>query len=281
MLPNLNPRERALLLLLTVVLLAAGFYFSLFRLQMEVYISARNLLNAKQDRLREAEAVLRSGVNEKEQAGQVKERLDEYISFFDTDFRQGSALLLLSLKATDLDISITNLEPGGILNREHYLELPVKLSLSGSYNSVAQLLGELETLPNLTEIRSLRVTAAANTSGGVSAAGSGPFAGPEDARVDAVCELVIYSSPAPADDLNLEQQIIPAWQTGRDDLFKAPAPVSPHALVPLPPLNQEPEPPEQESGLSSPGPEPAPDGENIQEEPGDDPGPGADEHILN
>ncbi len=269
MLPNLSPREKALLLLLAVVLLA-GSYLYVFRPQLEAYASARETLLEKQDKLREAEAVLRHGQTETEQA--------ESPSHFDADFRQGSALLLLGFKAAELDVSITNLEPGGVLNLEHYLELPVKLSFSGSYNSVAQLLGELETMPNLTEIRSLKLTAT-KPSGADPAAGSGASAGPIDARVDAVCELVIYSSPAPGEKLNLEQEIIPAWQTGRDDLFKAPLPVSPHPMVPQPPLKPEPGPAEQEVEQSSFGLPPAPGRKDTQQEPGDTPGPGKNVHI--
>lgn len=240
MIQNLSPREKVMLAVTGIAVLAAGFYFFLLRPQLDTYAYINEQLQLKQTQLQKAEAILLYQQAEMKKAEQVKAQLAKYEPFFNTDFRAGSVLVLIGLKATELQITINNLEPGGIVDKESYMELPLKLGLLGYFDKVRKLLDEIERLPNLVEIRSLQVTAAepavmlAGSSGRLITGGTEDTGAAGATPVNVQCELVIYSDPIAEGRLYLEQEKIQGWKIGRKDPFTKPGPVSPHPEVPVP-----------------------------------------------
>jgi hypothetical protein len=92
---------------------------------------------------------------------------------------------------------------------------------------------EMEGLPNLSELRSLKIqpekvaVSSDTTAVQNSAKGQIPAAtsSNQNGRVTATFDLVIYSSAAPEDRIKLEQTY--GWQVGRQNAFKTPDSVSP------------------------------------------------------
>lgn len=231
---NLSSREKAMLMVLGIIILLAGFYYFLLRPQLDAYASVTGQLAVKQAELQKAELTLRAKKAETKKAAAVREQLAGYTPLFDTEFRQGSAMVLIGLKAADLQVTLSNLEPAGIVDRESYLVLPVKLGLKGNYTNVLALLNEIENLPNLVEIRTMDIQA---DSAGNTAGASSPTSGlPVPGNVQCTCELLIYSDPTPGGVLYLAQEKIMTWRVGRPDPFAVPERVTPHSGTSLPPV---------------------------------------------
>ncbi|SFR02836.1 type 4a pilus biogenesis protein PilO [Desulfoscipio geothermicus] len=231
---NLSSREKAMLMVLGIIILLAGFYYFLLKPQLDAYALVTGQLAVKQAELQKAELTLRAKKMETKKAAAVREQLADYTPLFDTEFRQGSAMVLIGLKAADLQVTVSNLEPAGIVDRESYLVLPVKLGLKGNYTNVLTLLNEIEKLPNLVEIRTMDIKAddAGNAAGESSPTGGLPTPG----KVQCASDLLIYSDPTPEGRLYLAQEKIMAWRVGRPDPFAIPERVAPYPGASLPPV---------------------------------------------
>jgi len=209
MFPGISNREKILLAGLGLLLLGYALFYFVFLPQLRTLENLNNQLTQKRGRLQEARAILASEKGERERAELVERDLLKYRGAFATDFREGTALMLVGEKISELGLEIINFEPLGIENKGQFLQLPLELELQGSYSGVLLMLKELENLPNISEIRSLSLSPV--TGGSVSSG------------VNARCHLVIYCDTSPEGKLQLESEGIAPPQIGRENPFIPPA----------------------------------------------------------
>lgn len=216
---NSNYYGKKFIISVCVMLLVVGaFYLFVLQPQLETYAYVSEQIHIKQAQLNKGEEILRSQGAVIERAKQISEQLADFNSLFDTEFRQGSALVLIGLKAEDFHVMINNLEPGGIVDKESYLELPLKLGMKGNYSNIRALLGEIENMPNLIEIRSLQISAIkSNVTSELPSIQD--IKAINESFVDVKCEILIYSDTVPSGKLHLEQETIQSWRIGRNDPY--------------------------------------------------------------
>jgi len=236
MFQNLSSREKTMLLSLAVFLIVSVFYIFLLRPQLDSYTESADKLKQMRGQLQTAEAALRARKEEEKKFAEFQTTWKECAANLDTEYRRGSALVLLGLKAANLNVTINKLLPGGIIDKKDYLELPLVLEVEGEYQNVKQLLNEIETLSNIVEIRALKATTSKQATGS-------KVPGQEDQLTSAAClvnvqcDITVYSAPHPVGKLDLEEEKAIAWQLGRENPFAQPGPVSPYPEVPVPVIN--------------------------------------------
>ena len=230
---KLQPRERVLLAALGVcIVLYAVFYFLLIP-QYDTFTKNKNTLSELEAKAKAAENVLASEKAERELAAKSTEKLNEVKPLFNNRMTDGLTVTYIGLEAMRANVQIDSFIPSDIVNKGAFLELPAKFEVSGDYPDVVSFIEKMEGLPNLSDLRSLKiqpekVVAAPNaTAVPNSAKGQLPAAtsSNQNGRVTATFDLVIYSSSAPEDRLKLEQTA--GWQVGRQNAFKTPDGVSP------------------------------------------------------
>lgn len=235
---NLSSREKKMLLVLAVVIILSGFYVFLLRPQIGNCTENMDKLKQKREQLQKAEATLHSRKEEEKKYAEFQIKWKDYTVKLDTEYRRGSSLVLIGLKAADLGVTINKLVPGGIIDKKDYLELPLVLEVEGEYENVRQLLNEIETLSNTTEIRALKASVnkeelKLKISGWEKPVTVAAY------PVNVQCDITVYSATTPGGKLYLEEEKGSAWQIGRENPFSQPDPVSPYPEVPVPVIHYE------------------------------------------
>lgn len=218
---RLTPREKFLLVALFVAAWLYGVYRFVLYPQIRAYTQIKSELEAEKAKLATAKATaaaLRAEIARYRAAQQEVARIGE---LFETEMRDGAAVLLLGLRSAARDVDVTGIEPGDIVTNKHSLEIPLKVTVRGNYLDLLAFIDSLENqaLGNLAEVRSLKIVAMgpAPTPGGTqqpsSEAGYAASGG-----VKAEIGLVIYSAKNPKSKLQLEQLAL--WLRGRGDAFQ-------------------------------------------------------------
>ncbi len=181
----------------------------------------------KSKQLKQAESIFSNKDTIYRHWEELNSRLEISEKQFNTDFKSGAALVLLISKAGELGVQITSLEPLGILQHEHFWELPLKIGLQGQFPAVISFLAFCENLPNLAEIRRLEIEPVSLRP--VKSTFSGPESRDEIKNsyypqlVNANYTLVIYSVPQPGLLPAVEGQFVSPGQSGRENPFSPPA----------------------------------------------------------
>ncbi|MFX4260991.1 hypothetical protein ACOBQJ_02195 [Pelotomaculum propionicicum] len=214
-------------LLLAAIIIAVTLFCSVYFIlvpQVKSYGLAKKDLAGDSDRLLNARAAAASINSESDRLNKAREDYEIKCEPFRKVTRDGSDIIFLGLAAANGNIAAAEIIPGDIIEKQHTLELPVKVVLRGDYRSLLDCCRELESnnSANLLEIRSLKIEAinqTANAKGTGSAANAG--------TVKATLGIVMFSVKNPEGKLYLEE--MSKWLTGRGDVFRpavsaAPAP---------------------------------------------------------
>lgn len=135
---------------------------------------------------------------------------------FNQEMRDGSALFIMGMKASECGVKITGAEPGKVKIHAHSLEMPVNIFAGGEYQNILSFCQALETdTPNdTTAIVYMKIEK--NIVSGNPAASAAPSlpAVPVKAELD----IVISSAIRPASGQWLEDAS--GWGCGRADIFQ-------------------------------------------------------------
>ena len=206
-------RHYQLLSGLIIGALLCSFMVFILAPQIKSYARARVELAAESDKLLKARAAAAAFNLESDRLKQAREDYEAKSGPFKQVTRDGSDIIFLGLAAASSNIAAAEIIPGDIIEKEHTLELPVKVVLQGDYRSLINFYKDIENnnSANLLEIRSLQI----ETVNQISKPGT----------VKAGAGIVIFSAKDPAGKLYLEE--MSKWLTGRGDVFKPAAAVTP------------------------------------------------------
>ena len=237
---RLQPREKILLATLgACVVLFLLFYFLLIP-QYDAFAKNRSAMSELEAKAKTSENVLASEKAESELAAKAAEKLSEVKPLFNNQMNDGLGLAHIGLEAMKSKVQINSYVPSEIVNKGAYLELPVKFEVSGDYPNVVSFIKRMEDLPNLADLRTLKMQPgqAVGASAGSAVQNYTNVQLPtapgteQDGRVTATFDLVIYSSIAPEARLKLEQEA--GWQVGRQNAFQTPGSTSPYTGIEAP-----------------------------------------------
>jgi hypothetical protein len=92
------------------------------------------------------------------------------------------------------------------VEKPNYLEMPLTIAAEGNYLNMVAFCSDVELLPNLTEVRMIKVAALPENNGA--------------SNVKVSIGLIIFSAKTPQEKLNLEE--ISSWAIGRSNVFQPP-----------------------------------------------------------
>jgi type IV pilus assembly protein PilO len=225
--------QRILLGLLAAVGVCCLFYF-IISPQIKAYAKVKEELAQESAKLERARSDVASYKDEIVRYERASEKLRQVEPYFRQEMRDGTNIVVLGLQSAADNVEITGIEPGGIVAKKYTLEIPLKITARGDYQNVRAFCTALGNLPNLSEVRSLKIKALDNQPG----------------VVEAAVALLIFSAKDPEGQAYLEE--IRRWSLGRYNLFapagavaptpelsghlKLPAPAAPsgHSSNPLP-----------------------------------------------
>jgi type IV pilus assembly protein PilO len=229
MFSNLSNREKILLSILGIGGVVFLFVWLILVPQVKAYGETRSQLRDNQVRLMEAEAQAASLPREKEGVVQAEERLKKFDVYFRNNVKSGASVMEVGFKAQRSGVRIKQFKTVGVVNKQYYLELPFKYVVEGQYPDVASFIREMESLSNLSEVRSVNIRPVAVEQGGDKDGAKGKSPAVSTGRVTADFEIVLYSDTSTEGKLMLEE--ISRWAVGRFNAFSAAAPVSPYRGV--------------------------------------------------
>jgi len=154
---RLQTREKILLAVLGIAVL--GFAMAKFLLIPQIVAHGENKdsLEEMQSKLQAAEAVVKSQKKETGFAERAEEMLNQLKPVFDNVMDDGLALVQIGMKAKEAGVEIVSFKPSAIIDREVYLMLPFEFQVRGDYPGVIDFIAEMEALPDLSELRRLKV----------------------------------------------------------------------------------------------------------------------------
>lgn len=223
----MDKRQKILIYVtLSIVLLVAIVYFLAIP-ALQNYMSMKDKLDTLQSQVVTSQIIANSLGSEKVKHDQAKLDQDKFSKLFETEMRDGSNVILLGLKAAATKVDIQSITPGDIVENPNYLEMPLNMTAAGNYPNMQAFCTDIERLPNLSDIRALKILAAPTVS--------------DSSNVTVTIGVVIFSATSPQGRLGMDE--IKKWAIGRSNLFQplngglsAPG-ASPYSATPPQPLN--------------------------------------------
>lgn len=154
---KLAKREKMLLGLLLVV--AAGALVYRFWLGGEVnkFFSTRQTLAAQQAQLAQAEKMAADLPLYETQNQAAHRKLQALVVNFPNKLETGKVLLRLEGCARQNGVRLQVYQPLASVDKQEYLELPVRVVVTGTYSQIVGFLRTMESLPNLMGIRTFSI----------------------------------------------------------------------------------------------------------------------------
>ncbi|KJS02611.1 MAG: hypothetical protein VR68_02460 [Peptococcaceae bacterium BRH_c4a] len=236
MIEGLSDRDRKLLLVVGVCLVLFVFVKFVLLVQIETYQSRGEELEKVaeiRDQLKNKNTKLKS---EAEKIVTAQKRLEDLKAVLDRNYEDGSALMALADNAQERQVYISAISPKVRITTDHYIELPISLTVRGTYGKILKMVGDLENSGGVVQIKTMsleisKMEGKRPVAGDSSGEKEMPPVG-RDILLDANLEMSFYTIPGSEKYLTDKILKISQWTKGRgDEAFVFPGPVSPHSSL--------------------------------------------------
>lgn len=154
---RLSSREKCLVAFLALFCSCFVLYKLIVKDQLLYLIEMKNTLKNINAKIGAAEQMAGSYQREVEFLNRAEKQLNGLKTMFSSEVGDGPALVWIGPEAVDAKVEILSYTPLPAVNKDVYVELPVKVAVRGSYPGVADFIARLEGRSGFTEIRSLRI----------------------------------------------------------------------------------------------------------------------------
>lgn len=224
---SLSPRERILLGGLLIVILLS-FYKLVLEKQINTYTEVKACLEQARQDLAQAKKLLAEEKNIEEQSKEIEDKITPILPYFNTRMHPGYVLADFNWQAYQHGVVLEKVKPLVVVDKKHYLEIPLTLQIRGSFNHIAQYIKVLESLTVVSEIRRVdfRPPNKEKTLGleEVSIAASD---WQQSDEVIAQLDLILFTDPEAKLSLERGKALGEQWLVGRPKAFESVQPTSP------------------------------------------------------
>ena len=147
--------QRLLLLLLTLGLIGAGFYFGLYSAQLEELGRLEQEKEGLVRKLEENRRIANNLPKFKAEYEALQAQLQEALIELPNQKEIPTLLTNISTLAKEQGLEILSFKPMGEVNKGFYAEVPVDLRLVGTYHDIALFFYEVGQLPRIVNISNL------------------------------------------------------------------------------------------------------------------------------
>lgn len=157
--------QRLLMVLGIMAVIGVGFYFLLFQPKMKEY----NALVTKSSEL-QAEIVQKKSIADnlpkfKEEYGKMQKMLEESLKELPNDKEIPQLLMTIASLAKQNRLDIKKFDPSAETPRDFYAEVPVVLSLIGTYHDTGKFFFDVSEMPRIVNIGNIKVKPVAGSKG--------------------------------------------------------------------------------------------------------------------
>jgi len=225
---DLRPGRRMIMLVLGIAFLCLVFTKYVLIPQFNGQCENKARLRDLRSNIQAAKVVAESLQYETELAGRVAEQLNVVKPLFDNVMDDGLVFVHIGLKAVESKVEIVSVVPSAVLDKGTYLEFPVRVEVCGGYLEVCNFINKIESFPNLSEIRMLKIISEHQLEAAIKELNV-EIPPTQKGKVMATLDIAIYSSPSPAVRMQMKQ--VSDWAVGRNNAFLTPGLVSPYPGV--------------------------------------------------
>jgi len=162
---SLPAYQRALLVLVVMVLIGAGFYFLLYQGQVAEHDELVNKKIAAQKILEKNEKIANNLKVYKAEYEKLQEDLQAALSKLPEKKEIPTLLTSIGTLAKEKGLDILRFRPLSETPKDFYAEVPVDLSLVGSYHDVALFFEAVGNMPRIVNIQGLKLGGAKDVNG--------------------------------------------------------------------------------------------------------------------
>ena len=162
---NLPTYQRMLIMLLVMAVLAAGFYFMLYKPQLEKHGSLLTKRNTIQVQLQKNQKIANNLAVYRAEYEKMQVQLDEALGELPLKKEIPSLLTSIGDLAKEKGLEILRFKPADEIVKGFYAEVPVTLKLSGSYHQAAAFFDAVSKMERIVNIQGLNLGGAKDAKG--------------------------------------------------------------------------------------------------------------------
>lgn len=154
---RLDDRGKKLVAILGTIVCLTAFYWLVLNNQISTYQARGQELEEQQRKFTQARVKVAGLEKQRQRLAEASERLDELLLHFKTEYQDGSIMVLLGLNALDNNVLISQVKPGEVVDKEHYIEIPAEIEFWGPYQGILAMINMLERMDNLVHLKTLNI----------------------------------------------------------------------------------------------------------------------------
>ncbi|MHB1125373.1 MAG: type IV pilus inner membrane component PilO [Bacillota bacterium] len=158
MFSNLSKRDRILLVVLSGLVLIFILYKIVITTQWPQFQKAKQELEAVKAELLSAQAEAATLGKLEKRVAEAQENIDRVKTLFEIKVNQGAPFMQLGVEALGSGIQVLSLYPEPVMTDGLYHQLPLKLTIRGSYSQVMDFIYRAENMASLAEISTVKLT---------------------------------------------------------------------------------------------------------------------------
>ncbi|MDT8420966.1 MAG: type 4a pilus biogenesis protein PilO [Desulfuromonadales bacterium] len=149
--------QRILIVLVLMVLLAAGFYYLFYQAQLEEYAKQEKMLETVTAKLVENRRIAANLPKFKAEYENLKLQLDQALTELPDKKEIPALLTSIGDLARQQGLDVLLFKPATEVTKGFYAEVPVDLKLTGAYHDVAMFFDAVGNLPRIVNIGGLKM----------------------------------------------------------------------------------------------------------------------------
>lgn len=162
---NLPAYQRALIVLIIMAIMGAGFYFLLYQPQLEQHSSLITKRDAAQVKLQKNQKIANNLAVYRAEYEKMQVKLDEALGELPLKREIPGLLISIGDLARDKGLEVLRFKPSGEVAKGFYAEVPVTLKLAGSYHQAAAFFDSVSKMERIVNIQGLTLGGAKDVNG--------------------------------------------------------------------------------------------------------------------
>lgn len=155
---KLSKLHRLLICVGTLIVLGGAYYYLVYAPKVSVLKAAREELKAQEQKLDIYKAKARSLKKFEEKMAQVQGEFNQAMKALPDKKELPSLLVGVSKAGGNAGLEFLLFQPEPEVNKEFYKEIPLSMTVSGSYSQVADFFFQVANLNRIVNIRDLSIT---------------------------------------------------------------------------------------------------------------------------
>lgn len=164
---QLTKIQRLLICLVTAVAIGAGYYFLVFSPKYKTFETAKKELKAQEDKLVRFKRQARALAQYEEKMAEVQERFNIAMNALPDNKELPALLTGISKAGSNAGLEFLLFQPEPIVTKDFYKEIPLSMTVNGTYHQVADFFFQVAELNRIVNIRNMSMKAQKGKKGAV------------------------------------------------------------------------------------------------------------------